>query len=61
MPEKEIIGLRAAARFADVTPEAMRKWCERYPIARRVGRKWVINKAALSRIVKARKILGIKR
>lgn len=61
MSEKEIRTLRAAAKFAGVSVEAMREWCERYPIARRDGRVWVINKRALKRVVNAYKIVGVRR
>lgn len=61
MPSKEIYGLRAAADIAKVSPEAMREWCERYPIARREGRKWVINRRALMKVVNAYAFVGVRR
>ena len=61
MPSKEIYGLRNAADIANVSPEAMREWCERYPIARREGRKWVINRRALLKVVNAYALVGVRR
>lgn len=61
MPSKEIKTLRAAAKIAGVSVEAMREWCNRYPIARREGRTWIIDRKALTQVVNAYRLVGARR
>ena len=54
MADKDILTLRAASRYAKVSHETVRIWCAKYAIGERQGEKWVINRRALDRVVKAK-------
>lgn len=59
MPNAEIHTLKKAASLAGVTHQAMREWCLKYGIGHQLENgRWVINKAGLQRLIKARAILS---
>ena len=40
-----------AAQRAEVTPESVIRWCERYSLGRKVAGRWRIDPAALERFL----------
>lgn len=46
-----IVGLRAAAKIANVSPETVRGWCTKYGIGRMKSGRWIISDVGLKRVV----------
>ena len=60
MVDKEIYGLRAAAKEAGVSHAAIHRWCAKYPdLARMEGGRMVINRGRLKQIAKAMAVLRV--
>jgi hypothetical protein len=43
----EGMAINYAAREAGVHPATMRRWCEEFGLGRRIGRPWIVSRAAL--------------
>lgn len=59
-PPDIIVGLRAAAKAAGVSHQAIVYWIEKHGIGEKIGNEWHINADRLAEIVKARDILKLR-
>lgn len=55
-----IVGLRAAAKAAGVSHQAIVYWIEKHGIGEKVGNEWHIDAARLAAIVQARDVLKLR-
>jgi hypothetical protein len=51
LPDRDEIPPKAAAGLAGRDPSTIRRWCLRYKIGRRVGGRWLVDRAKLLALI----------